>query len=73
MEESELDGMMARLEYQLENQELSAKDVERMQTELRQANSSLDQVERENQALDQEIWAEERSIARSKKRSVVNK
>eukprot|EP00057_Strongylocentrotus_purpuratus_P002124 XP_003723890.1 PREDICTED: kinetochore protein NDC80 homolog [Strongylocentrotus purpuratus] len=64
LEESELDGTMARLQYQLENQELSAKDVERMQTELRQANSSLDQVERENQALDQEIWAEERSIAK---------
>ncbi|XP_063954410.1 kinetochore protein NDC80 homolog [Lytechinus pictus] len=64
LEESELDGSIARLEYQLEHQELSAKDVERMQTELRQANSSLDQVERENQALDQEIWAEERSIAK---------
>ena len=61
---TELEREISRLEYQLEHQELSAQDVERMQTELRQANASLDQVERENQALDQEAWGEERSIAK---------
>ncbi|XP_071819304.1 kinetochore protein NDC80 homolog [Apostichopus japonicus] len=65
LELGQLEQENCHLEHQLANQELSSVDVQRIQTEARMLNSAIDQVERENQMVDQEIWDEERKIAKS--------
>ena len=53
-----------KLEHQLANQELSAGDVQRLHSEMRQLNATLEAIEREKQEIDQTIWDEEKQIAK---------
>ena len=53
-----------RLEHCLANQELSASDVQRLHAEMRQLTNMLEDLEKGTQELDQEIWNEEKQIAK---------
>ena len=55
-----------KLEHQLANQELSASDVQRLHSEMRQLNATLDAIEKDKQDIDQAIWDEEKQIAKKK-------
>lgn len=72
LEFAQLEQENRHLEHQLANQELSPVDVQRIQTEARALTSAIDQVERENQAVDQEIWDEERKIAKSQEEVTIS-
>ena len=53
-----------QMEHCLANQELSASDVQRLHAEMRQLTNMLEDIEKGTQELDQEIWNEERQIAK---------
>ncbi|XP_033635923.1 kinetochore protein NDC80 homolog [Asterias rubens] len=71
LQQAELEAEQAasekqKLEHQLANQELSASDVQRLHSEMRQLNATLDAIEKDKQDIDQAIWDEEKQIAKKK-------
>ncbi|XP_072019595.1 kinetochore protein NDC80 homolog [Amphiura filiformis] len=64
LESDQSEAEKNRLEHCLTNQELSASDVQRLYAEMRQLTNMLDDLEKGTQELDQEIWNEEKQIAK---------
>lgn len=56
--------LIACLQQTLNNQELSAADVERMKHEKRELQKTIEQLEKERDYFDQQIWEKEMQYAK---------